>query len=203
MFGRGINLDEDILLKNRISILTEDQEWIKLFGDNNNKHIQDSKESLIQLLTKEKELESYAQEIQSQKIKYMKMILKVSDSLNNEDNKNKEIELELLDGYKEKILQINDEIDDIQFQLETLPKEIRDVNFQLLTATVEYGYNELKSREKVLNKSLEEIDTLREKLKNLMKIKHDNEEWISETYTFLHGLLGSEVIEEIDRKKLK
>lgn len=203
MFGRNISLDENILRKNRIPLLIRDLEWIKLFGDSKNKYIQDSEEELIQLVSREKALEAYSGKLQKKKMKHMKMILKVSDSVNNEDNKNKTKDIELLDEYKEGIFKINEEMEDIKFQLEILPKGIRQANFQLLTATVQYGYNELKHREKVLNKSLEEIDSLREKLKELLEIKHDNEEWINETYTFLHGLLGSEVIEKIDREKLK
>lgn len=203
MFRKTISLDESILQKNRIPLLIKEPEWVKLFGDNKNKYIQESKEELNQLLTRQNVLKSYYEKLQKKKRKYMKMILNVSESVNNENNNNKEKHLELLDEYKEKILEINEEIEDVKFQIETLPKEIRNSNFQLLTATVEYGYNELKSREKILNKSLVEIDILREKLKTLLEIKYSTEEWINETYTFLHDILGSEVIEEIDRENFK
>lgn len=203
MFGNTINLDENILRKNRIPILIKEPEWIKLFGDNNNRYIQNSKEELTQLITRQNVLKSYNKKLQINKSKYMKMILNVSDSVNNAEDGNKEEYIELLDEYKEKILEINEELEDIKFQLEILPKEIRDSNFKLLTETVQYGYNELKNREKVLNKSLEEIHILREKLKALIEIRYSNEEWINEAYTFLHGILGSEVIEKIDRENFK
>lgn len=201
VFGKKIDLDENILDKNRIPLLIEDPEWIKLFGDNKNRCIQDAKEELLKLSTRKNILESYSRKLQKNKTKYMKKILKVSESVNSDHNQ--ENQIGFLDEYKESILKINEEIEDIRFQLEMLPKEIKKANFNLLTETVQYGYNELNSRKKTLNKSLEEIHSLRVRLKELFEIKYDNEEWINATYTFLHGLLGREVIEEIDRKKLR
>lgn len=203
MFGKFISLDEDILRKNRIPILIEEPDWVKLFGDIDNKSIQNSKDELVQLITREKVLESYFKKIHQKKKKHMKMILEISDVINNEDNNYREKNLDLLDKYKEEIIQINEEIEKIKFELENFPKEIREANFQLLNATVQYGYDELTNKEKEYNKAIIEIDILRTKLREVLKIKYDNEEWINETYTFLHGILGSEVIEKLDRKKLK
>ncbi len=73
------------------------------------------------------------------------MILGISDAINNED---KNVDINLLDEYREKIENINKELDDITFQLETIPGEIRELNFNLLKLTVDYGYKELKIKEK-------------------------------------------------------
>lgn len=203
MFGKIISLDENILRKNRIPILIEEPGWINLFGSVNNRQIQTAKNDLIQMLESEKELEAYAKKIEKKKKNHMKMILEVSNDVNNEDNKDKTKSIALLDRYKDEILQINEEIEELKFKLESFPKQIREANFQLLNATVHYGYDELKYKEKEFNKAVDEIDVLRIKLREALQKKHDNEEWINETYTFLHGILGSEVIEKLDRKKLK
>jgi len=200
MFSKPINLDESILLKNKISLLHNDDSWNKLFGDANDKNIQNAKEELTQLVNREKEIETKNKELQKEKMKCMKMILGVSDSINND---NKVENIKLLDDYKNRMIDINEELEEIAFQLETIPKEIREANLKLLNATIQYGYSELKAREKVVNQSVGEIEILRERLKELMKTKHDYEEWVNETYTFLHGLLGSEVIEKIDRERFK
>lgn len=203
MSGKIISLDENILRKNRIPLLIEDPGWINLFGSVNNKQIQTAKNDLIQILASEKELETYGKKIQKKKSNHLKMILEVSNAVNNEDNKDKTKSIALLDRYKDEILQINEEIEEIKFKLESFPKQIREANFQLLSATVHYGYDELTYKEKEFNKAVNEIDILRIRLREALKKKHDNEEWINETYTFLHGILGSEVIEKLDRKKLK
>ena len=203
MFGKIISLDENILRKNRIPLLTDEPEWVRLFGSVNNRQIQSAKDNLIQAIKEEKELEAHGKEIQKKKSNHMKMILEVSNALNNEDNKDKERNIKLLDRYKDEILKINEEVDEIKYRLESFPKEIREANFQLLSASVQYGYEELKHKEKEFNKAVEELDSLRIKLREALKNKHDNEEWINATYSFLHGILGSEVIDKLDREKLK
>ncbi|MBU5313887.1 hypothetical protein KQI38_17815 [Tissierella carlieri] len=200
MFGRNISLDQSILLKNKIPLLYNDESWVKLFGDVNDKNIQSAKEELIQLVSKERDLEIRNRELQKEKLKCMKMILGISDSINND---NKVENIALLDDYKNRMISVNEELEELTFQLETIPKEIREANLKLLNLTIEYGYDELKVKEKIVTQSIGEIEALRQKLKNLIKTKHDYEEWINETYTFLHGLLGSEVIEKIDKERFK
>lgn len=200
VIGKSIDLDEKILRKNRIPLLFEDPSWKKLFGDTEDKKIQQSKEELMELVSKNREMEKSMRKLQKDKLEAMKMILGVSDSVNNE---NKTENIGLLDEYKERVLDINEELEEITFQLETIPKEIRDANFQLLNLTVQHGYDELKRKEKGLEKASAELDALRARLQELIVIKYDYEEWINETYIFLHGLLGNEMIEKLDRERLK
>lgn len=200
MTSKNIKLDENILRKNKIPLLFNEPSWVKLFGDTGDKDIKNKKEELIQLITKEKEMSIRSRKLQKEKLESMKMILGVSDSVNN-DNKTENVIL--LDEYKDKIYSINQELEELTFQLEMMPKEIRECNFKLLNATIQYGYDELRYKEKIVSQSIEEIEVLRQKLKGLMETKHNYEEWINETYTFLHGILGSEVIEKIDKERLK
>jgi len=200
MASKNINLDENILRKNRIPLLFNEPSWVKLFGDTDDKDIKNLKEELIELVSKEKEANIRIQKIQKEKLECMKMILGVSDSVNND---NKKGNIVLLDEYKNKIYKINEELEELAFELERMPKEIREANFKLLNATIQYGYDKLSYKEKIVNKSKEEIEDLRQKLKGLIKTKHDYEEWINETYTFFHGVLGSEIIGKIDKERLK
>lgn len=193
-------LGEEIIKRNKIPLLYKDPSWMKLFGNVKEKNIQRAKEELIDLVAREKELEAKTKELQREKLKAMKMILGISDSVNNE---NKSENLKLLDEYKDKIHNINEELDELTYELERLPKEIRETNLKLLNATIEYGYKELSHREKIVRDSAEEIDILRARLKELIRTKHDYEEWVNETYRFFHGLLGSQTIEKIDEERLK
>ncbi|NLV76081.1 MAG: hypothetical protein GX023_03730 [Tissierellia bacterium] len=199
MAFKGIDLDEDIIQKNKIPILIYDENWQKLFGTVDNKNIQYIKDELVALIEKEREFKKLKEKLQNDKLHAMKMILGIADSVNNE---NKIENINLLDEYKQKIEDINEELEDIMYQLETLPQDIREMNFELLKATVEYGYRELKTKEKKLNAVTGELETLREKLKDLINEKHDYEEWIDTTYSFLHGMLGSQEMEKLDEKIL-
>ncbi|CCQ96806.1 conserved hypothetical protein [[Clostridium] ultunense Esp] len=199
MAFKNINLDENIVLKNRIPLLIEDKDWLKLFGNVSNKDIQYLKEELMELVKIRKELEKKEQSFQEEKTLAIKMILGISNAVNNE---NKTHSVGLLDKYKEKIENINEELDEIVYQLETIPQEIRELNFNLLKATVYYGYKELKDKEKKLKEVNDELDSMRERIKILINEKYDYEERVNLTYSFLHGLLGSEEIEKLDEQIL-
>lgn len=199
MVYKGIDLDKDIIQKNKIPLLIEDDNWIKLFGNVNDKNIQYIKEELMELAEKEKKLGKRKEELKKDKIHVMKMILGISDTINNE---NKIENIVLLDQYKQKLEDLNEELEDVLYQLEVIPQDMRDMNFELLKATVEYGYKELKVKEKNLKNVTDEIKILRERLKDLINEKHDYEEWIDSTYSFLHGMLGSEEMEKLDKQIL-
>ncbi|MFA5576484.1 MAG: hypothetical protein WCZ27_03785 [Tissierellaceae bacterium] len=200
MLKKNIKIDKDMLRKNKIPLLYNDSSWLRLFGDIDDKNIQNAREELANLVSRERAMTAKSNELNKVKMKSMKMILGISDSINNES---KSENLRLLDEYKMRIEKINDELEEIRFQLESLPHEIREANFKLLNSTIEYGYKELNIRERIVSESTVEIDQLRERLKELIKTKHDYEEWINKTYRFFHGLLGSEIIEKIDRERLK
>ncbi|MDR7856574.1 hypothetical protein [Tissierella sp.] len=199
MFNKHINIDKNTKFKNRVPILYKDPSWNKLFGKTDDRNIQTAKEELMQLVAKEKEMEYEVKKLQSQKSKYMKMILGVSDSVNNE---NKVENVSLLDEYKERIYNINEELEELKFQLEIIPKDIKETNIKLLNATIQYGYDELKYKQKIVDQSVEEIESLKKRLTEAIDTKHDYDEWINETYTFLHGILGREIIDKIDKERL-
>mgnify|MGYP000850267354 FL=1 len=200
MAFRNIDLDENIMLKNKIPLLIENKDWLNLFGDINDKNIQYIKEELTELVEKQRELERDSKNFQKEKLHAMKMILGISDAVNNE---NKIGTIGLLDEYKEKIENINEELDEITFQLETIPQKIKELNFNLLKVTVSYGYKELKDKEKKLKAVTDELETIRERLQVLINEKYDYEEFINATYLFLHGMLGNEEMEKLDEEILE
>lgn len=200
MAFRNIDLDENIMLKNKIPLLIENKDWLNLFGNVNDKNIQYIKEELTELVEKQRELERDSKNFQKEKLHAMKMILGISDAVNNE---NKIGTIGLLDEYKEKIENINEELDEITFQLETIPQKIKELNFNLLKVTVSYGYKELKDKEKKLKAVTDELETIRERLQVLINEKYDYEEFINATYLFLHGMLGNEEMEKLDEEILE
>ena len=197
---KDIDLDENIIPKNNIPVLTRDINWIELFGNVEDMAIKNDKNQLEKLLTENREIETKIQQMQKEKLKCISMILEVSNAINNED---KVEDVGLLDEHKYRIKDINDAIDELTFRLETIPKEIRDANYQLLKSTVIYGYSKLKKDGKKLEQVTAEFDELRERLKLLIDEKNDYEESINSIYTFLHGMLGSKEMERLDNQILE
>lgn len=193
-------LSDDVLRRSRIPLLHKDQNWISLFGKSNDRQINEIKDRLIELLKEEKRLNNLLKKYKKDKTKYVKLILRVSDSVNTDKN---EDDIRFLDEYKERLLSVNEEIDDVEFRLDVIPDEIRSTNYALLNMTIKKGYIELREREEKLSDANEELDEVRERLKQLIEIKVENEEWINEIYTFMHRLLGSDIIDVLDKKAFK
>lgn len=197
MSYRDVHLDESIIKKNRIPLLIRDKSWLKLFGKSNNKVIENLKDELTHLINKRKALERKEKQLKEEKMLAMKMILGISNSVNNE---NKIQNLDLLDEYKEKFEDINRQLEEITEEIERISDEIKELNFYLLKATVYYGYKDLKKKERQLKDINDELDKMRKRIKELINEKHNYQEWIQSVYTFLHGLLGREEIEKLDEK---
>lgn len=200
MSYKNIELDENIILKNKIPLLINEKDWLNIFGKMNDRNISSMKEELVELEEKRKSLENEEEKLKKEKSLAMKMILGISNSVNNE---NKVHNVDMLDEYKEKIENINERLDTIAYELENIYPEIKELNFNLLRATVYYGYKEIKKQEKELREVTEELDRIRERTRELINEKYDYEEWINSAYSFLHGMLGREETDKLDEKILE
>lgn len=194
---KKLDIDNKIILKNKIPLLFKDPDWIKLFGNTGDKNIRETRNELIKLLQDEKNMKRTRIILEKEKKDAMKMILNIADAINKEQ---KTEDFVSLDEYKEDIEEINKELDELELRMVNMSQDINQSNFNLLKATVYFGYKDLKNKEKKLNKTIEELERSRERLKYLINEKHDYEEWIDSTYSFLHDVLGSEEMEKLDEK---
>ncbi|SCG83920.1 hypothetical protein DW1_2356 [Proteiniborus sp. DW1] len=201
MFSKNfqIDIEKDIIAKNRIPILIKDATWLKLFGDAGDKLINNARKELEALLEKQRLAEAQLKEKNRDKKRVMNKIIMLSDELNNNQLKEG---TELLGEYQQDIYTLNDEIDNLTFELEMLPKEIREANLNLIKATIKLAYKKLAEWEGSLEPLSAEIEELRNKLRELIDRKNDYEEKINTTYSFLHGMLGSKEMEKLDKDML-
>ncbi|MBS4537434.1 hypothetical protein GOQ27_03110 [Clostridium sp. D2Q-11] len=195
MFSKNIDIDYNIISQNNIPLLVNNPEWKKLFGNIENKHINSEKNKLLSSLKKEKEYNIKLKQLQKDKRKAMVNIVNLSHRVNNDDDKS----LKSLEHARNEIININEKIEDTRFELETIPREIRRANYELLKVTVTVAYEGLKEMESKLNPINDEIQEFRIKLKELIEDKNDYEEKINDTYTFLHGMIGKKEIEKLDK----
>lgn len=196
MFSKDFNIDFNILAKRNIPILINNKEWKKLFENVNDKKIEGYKDALNQLLQEQKQTDRELVRLKKEKKKIMLKILNLSDEANNSNNA---YAIELLEQSQSNVIDINTKLEELTFRSETIPREIREVNFNLLKETIQHSYKELQENEEQFNAVNNEINEMREKLKSLIEQKHDFEERINTTYRFLHGLLGNEEMEKLDK----
>ncbi len=202
MFSKnlGIDIERDIMAKNRIPILTKDDTWLKLFGDVGDKHINSARKELESLFEKQRLLDTQLKEKSREKKRAMNKIIMLSDEINNNQLKEG---TELLGQYQQEIHTLNDEIDNITFELEMMPKQIKDANLKLIKATIKLAYKQLAEWEEIFEPLNSEVEDLRNKLRELIEKKNDYEEKINITYRFLHGMLGSKEMEKLDKDMLE
>jgi len=203
MFSKDIDIKYDVLLKNKIPLLIYDKSWLKLFGNTEDKTIIALKKDLESLLKQQRQVDRDLKSKKVQKKKIMAKILELSDMINNDSSvKVTSDSVQYLQEYQSEIHIVNEEIENLTFESEILPNEIRKANHALLKATVKSAYKVLKNDQKNLESVSEEIENYKEKLRNSIESKGNYEERISTTYTFLHNILGREEIEKLDRSML-
>ncbi len=196
---KEIELDENILKKNKVPLLVKDKVWKGLFEDNMTRNMKKLSKSLNELIDKEKESAKEIRRLHKQKKILMDMVLKLSDDANTNDNTQA---LNKLEEAKNKIIELNMKIDDFFFDMENLPKEINGVNLELLKETVSLSYSDIKNdreRVEVLDK---EIKKLRQILGNMWEEKFNKEKKVDNLYSYLHGTLGHQETDKLDKRFL-
>ncbi|MDK2918517.1 MAG: hypothetical protein PWQ37_1250 [Candidatus Petromonas sp.] len=196
---RNIELDENIIKKNKIPILIKDREWQKLFQDNLTKSMEKLTQQLEELIAEEKECMNDLRKARKKKKILMEKILKLSNEVNTNDDK---VAIVKLEQAKNMILEINDKIDELQFKLETLPNEIKNINFKLLKETVTKAYDDIKEGKNRISCLDKEIQRLRKILGNMWEEKFTTEKKVNNLYLYLHGILGHRETDKLDKKFL-
>lgn len=183
--------------KRALPRLIENEDWSELFSEKENESIKRLSKELKKLIDEETAAEEEFRIITKDKKKAMSQILALSDQVNNEKRGGALIKL---DKQKKLTEKLKAKAEDVRFRLETIPNEIAEVNFLLLEATVEEGFNELVALEEKNSEINREMIEIRDRLRELFEERNKNDETISKIYTHLHGTLGADLIEKIEEK---
>lgn len=133
-------------------------------------------------LLKKKELASihnYAEKIHKDKDSTAKPFIKISrnDYL----------------SAKQKLIETEEKLKDIE-------EKIQRVNKRLLAETIYKSYALMTESRKNIKEADEKVEALRNELKETIAFRYDNEELFHKTYDLLHRLMGSEIIDALDRE---
>ncbi len=196
---RQIEIDKMIIKRKKIPVLIKDNAWESLFKENQTEEMKELSNKLEELIIEEREVEKELKETHRRKKILMNKVLKLSDEANSNNDK---VALAKLEDTKDRILEVNDKIDELQFRLEMLPKEIHDTNFELLKETVAISYEDItEGRERVGHLDVE-IQKLRKVLGKMWEEKFTREKRINDLYLYLHGTLGHEETDKLDKEFL-
>ena len=175
----------------KLPILVLDNKWYQLFTQHNNHPDTDAlAEQLKALVVKQGKLNTEVKEIRKLKSKLMDEIVA---GIDNTPLTDKEME-----DHKRLINECNDKIDASQDALLDLPKQIDELNFQLMVQTMDICYKAMAENTEEILRISDWITKVRIELKKNV-IRKQEKEWLNqEMYAYMHDIFGPEVIEIFD-----
>ncbi len=197
--GKDISFKDNIVRRNKIPILIYVPEWIQLFSGNKSRSMQKIIARLEVLIARNKECDSELYNLEKRKKMVMNKILYLSKDINENNDKTA---LSKMEEAEKEIKEINRKIPVLLEELESIPKQINDMNTQLLKETIKRAYELINESRSESEKCQEQVNDLRQKLAELIQKKADMEERVNKLYLFIHGMIGADEMESLDESFL-
>lgn len=186
--SKGLNEFKDALEGKHYSLVILDNKYHKLVKRvGKSKDMEAAEKELSDLVKHQGQLNNDLKAIKRIKQKLMQEIVDNMEHSNAKKDENKR----LIDEANERIVQYEDELIDI-------PHQIDSVNKELLIMLMERCYGILDQNTDDIEEITLWINRVREELKENVVKKQDMEITNIEIYTFMHDILGPEVIETFD-----
>ncbi|OPX45526.1 hypothetical protein CLHUN_09010 [Ruminiclostridium hungatei] len=189
-------LDMKVLFKNDITLLTLDERWNSLFKNIvKTEEISQCENSIKELLKEQSRVISESKEIAARKKECMDNIIRLTTEVF--DNNNQDAQTEMQECEKQ-IIGINTRLTEIEERLADIPKEIRQVNLELLENTVKLVYFSIRENQQRVTQLDKEIAETKEKLIKLVDERELRAQDDTDTYSYFHDLLGGDQLQKLD-----
>lgn len=184
------------LIGKKIPILTLDNKWHKLFTQSEfTPELKGLEKTLNDLLKRQAKLNSETKEIRKLKKKLMDEVVILADEMGERPTKKQDKDMA---DHKRLIEECNEKLDAYEEELVELPRQINQVNNQLMLITMDVCYKKLKYSTKELEEIDEWISGIRRELKKKVVRKKEKEAVINKLYAYMHDIFGAEVLELFD-----
>ena len=186
----------NIVKDKKLPILTLDARWHELFTEEQKSgEIKELEQQVNNLLKKQGKL-----------VNDIKDMKKLKNSLMNEIMANMDISSDALGKEKDKKLgknkqfinELNEKIEKAMDELGDIPYQIKEVNEQLMSESINIFYVLLHKNKEELKDVAEWIINVRDELKKKIIAKQELEAKNSMIYTYMHDILGPELMERFD-----
>lgn len=192
--GRVEDKYRPALAGKKVPIVTLDHKWHQLFTRLEKSHLITEKEKeLNDLLRRQGKCNTETKSIKKIKKKLMDEIVSLMEKQDAASIKKTEDNKRLINECNEKIEQYQDELLD-------LPKQINEVNIDLMAETMRICYENMHSNEQYISEISKWIAEVRVELKKNVVRKQEMEVANQEIYSFMHDIFGSDVIDLFDMK---
>lgn len=184
------------LVGKKIPILTLDNKWHKLFTQSEfTPELKGLEKKLNDLLKRQAKLTSETKEIRKLKKKLMDEVVILADEMGERPTKKQDKDMA---DHKRLIEECNEKMDAYEEELVELPRQISQINNQLMLITMEVCYKKLRNNTKELDEIEEWISEIRRELKKKVVRKKEKEAVINRLYAYMHDIFGAEVLEIFD-----
>lgn len=200
MFFKKQKIEEPISVNRKVHMLTLDSRWHELFdGIKKPKHIADLEKKLTKLLAEQGQLTNDFREYSLLKKKMMADIMEnMKDAFEDEDNH----AINEMTKSKKYIHDIKVKIEKMEERMVSLPNDIEAVNKELLTYTMQNCYMRMFHNKNELEELEAWIERVRQELKDKLVRQTEAKEEYDKLYSYMHDLVGYEIIEMYDKKYL-
>lgn len=192
------NLDSlyEIVKNKKLPILTLDNRWHELLPDSEKTdYIRELEQKVNKLLKKQGKLVNDIKDMKKLKKHLMKDIL-INMDIGKDRNKK-------LGRLKQNIHEINDRIEAEMNELGDIPYQIKEVNEKLVVESMQLFYERMESNEAELKNVAEWINRMRDELTKKILLKQELETKNVALYTYMHDILGADLIEMFDKHHQK
>ncbi len=184
------------LIGKKIPILTLDNKWHRLFTQSEfTPELQGLEKTLNDLLKRQAKLTSESKEIKKLKKRLMDEVVILADEMGEHPTKKQDKDMA---DHKRLIEECNEKMDAYEEELVELPRQINQVNNQLMLITMDVCYKKLQRNTRELEEIEEWIGGIRRELKKKVVRKKEKEAVINKLYAYMHDIFGAEVLELFD-----
>ena len=190
---------EEIIEKRIVPMLTEYQPFNDLMKYISSEDIKTSIENIKKLIMEERKQVLEVNNLHKEKAKIAPKVLYLSGQINS-GNKSAEKEM---DNVKERMLEINEEIEKKEIQIQEILVNKEKENLELLKKTLNESYDIINNDEKKLYPLLDEIELMRKELADKRILRDRLQSRLNSTYSFIHGFMGGKETERFDEHMLE
>lgn len=184
------------LVGKKIPILTLDNKWHKLFTQSEfTPELKGKEKNLNDMLKRQAKLNTEMKELKKLKKKLMDEVVILADEMGERPTKKQDKDMA---DHKRLIEECNEKMDAYEEELVELPRQISQLNNQLMLITMDVCYRKLQQNTKELSEIEEWIGGIRRELKKKVVRKQEKEAVINRLYAYMHDIFGAEVIELFD-----
>lgn len=183
----------------QLPIVILDERWHQLFPEHDKTpEIKRLEKNLQELLKRQGQITNDLKALKKIKADLMKEIVDNSetDGQNEKDSKRQK----LMARNQKLIHEANDKIEAMEQEEFEIPDRIRTANIELVIEGVDVCYNRIHQNYDDIRILGKWINEMRIELKKKVLIKQDKETKNTEIYTYMHDILGPEMIEIFDSK---